>query len=352
MLDDVNLKKQLKSYLENLVLGIEQGHKVAGVTLQTVSESDLEKFVRVGLEGDTTLLRILGYNETNVDDHPVKRVLVGTTQYSPDYIMRRQQKHLAVLDLKRPEEDLNNKLWAWQVLSYCEQIDAPIGILFNGYALRVFINTHDKQLARHKNRFSDEPVATAEHINGEHSNWISMIKLLSRFSAEALQANPIGLAKKLANERIIEIGKRDRQKEIRSILTNNLASSPPGNINDVLSALATVDTLWENIALKPTVTDLIAAWNSKPLSTATLAAKSARTGINAALREKIVEVCGLKGWEAIQNANIKGLNCRLDGVEEKGYRLVPQGPNVPPGLCVQGKDTPGAKRVIEQLDKV
>ena len=226
------------------MLGVEKGHKVAGVTLQIVSESDLERFVRVGVEGDATLLNILGYSGTNVDDHPIRRVLIGTTQFAPDYVLRHQQKNLAVLDLKKPEEDLNNKNWVGQVLSYCQQIKppAPLGLLFNGYALRVYINTHDRQLSKYHEWFSEEPVATAEH-----SDFEGMAGLLSKFYFKSLQANPIALTKKLAN---IEIGKRKpvmRQKQIRSILAKSLTTSPPGDIHEVLSALATVNSLWRDI---------------------------------------------------------------------------------------------------------
>ena len=346
-LDDSNLKKQLKGYLENLILGIEKGHKVAGVSLQTVSESDLEKFVRVGIEGDATLLRILGYNETDIDDHPVKRVLVGTTQFAPDYILRRQQKRLAVLDLKKPEEDLDNKKWAWQVLSYCQQMDAPIGLLFNGFSLRVFINTHDKQLSKYQNLFSEEPVATAEH-----TNLARMTELLSKFAVESLQSNPIALAKNLAGKQAVIIHGGKRQEEIRSILKKFLASSPSVDINGILSALTTVDSLWAELDPKPTEAELVAAWNTSSQATLQPPETNGKMSINPALRAKIVEVCALKGWEVIEKAQIKGLNYRLDGNEDKGFRPVSHGPNVPTGLCVQGKNTADAKKVIEELEKL
>lgn len=346
-MNDSNLKKRLKSFLENLIVGIEEGHKVAGVTLQTASEGDLEKFVRIGAEDDATLLRILGYNEADIDDHPVKRVLVGTTQFAPDYILRRQQKRLAVLDLKKPEEDLDNKKWAWQVLSYCQQVGAPLGLLFNGFSLRVFINTQDKKLAKYQELFSDEPVATAEH-----TNLTQMAELLSKFSAKALQTNPTRLAGSLANRQAKTIRGRKRKEKIRGILMKFLASSPPGDTNEVLSALATVDSLWTELDPKPTEAELIAAWSSAPTPAPSTSGSNKRRGINPALRDKIVEICALRSWEVIERAQIRGLNYRLDGVEEKGYRSVPQGPNVPAGLCVQGKSTADAERVIRELEKL
>ena len=147
-MSESRLHTEIKTYLTNLIQGIERGFKVAGVNHQIVNEIDLERFVGVETEGDDTLLKTLGYTRATVDDHPTRNVLIGRMQFRPDYVLRNQQKDLAVLDLKRPDEDLNSKLWAFQVLTYCQQLEVPFGLLFNGRSLRVFINTKCKQLSR------------------------------------------------------------------------------------------------------------------------------------------------------------------------------------------------------------
>ncbi|MCW3096618.1 MAG: hypothetical protein JWL77_2236 [Chthonomonadaceae bacterium] len=341
------LQAEIKLYLINLIQGIDQGFKVAGINLQIVSESDLERFVCVKTEGDDTLLKILGYNRATVDDHPTKRVLIGIMQFQPDYVLRNQQKCLAVLDLKKPEEDLNNKKWASQVLTYCQQIEAPFGLLFNGRSLRVFINTECRQLSRYEPRFSIEPVAS-----GEFDKLDQMANLLSKFSFESLEANPMALARKLANAEISIREGQERRKAIYGVLAKSLAASPVGDIREILSALATVTTMWTAVEPKPTDAELIEVWESRSVVPDSRQGTGESTRANPALRAKIAEICSVKGWEVVKQAHIKGLNCRLDGVEEKGFRLVPAGRGVPDGLCVQGKDIPGAKRILQELDRL
>lgn len=70
------------------------------------------------------------------------------------------------------------------------------------------------------------------------------------------------------------------------------------------------------------------------------------------MRALITEICAQKSWGVIEKAQIKGLNYRFDGVKDNGFYPVPAGPNVPLGLCVQGKDTKGATKVIAELEKL
>lgn len=344
-----NSKQQMTNYLKQLVVGIETGHKVAGVTFQMVSESDLERFVRVGSAGDDTLLRTLGYDTTTVDDHSGQIVQMGTKQYVPDYVLHYQKQRLAVLELKRPDAKLDNKDWTWEVLSYCQQLGAPLGLLFNGSALRVFINTQHRQLSKHiyKDLFSDEPVATADC-----SDIVKMVDLLCKFSAEALQANAVKLARELANKRIKGIGGEKRKTVIRAILAQALVSSPAGDIDQILEALATVSSLWTELDPKPDGNELAKAWQSMPAPSNPQPAVGSRKGINPALRAKVAEVCGRKGWNVVANANIEGLRYRLDGNKLNGYHSVTQGPGVPDGLCVQGVSTPVAESIMVELKKL
>jgi len=100
-MNDSRLQAELKTYLANLTQGMDQGHRVVGINHQISSENDLDRYVRVSKGDDDTLLKILGYNTDTVNDHPTERVLIGTTQFQPDYVLRNGQKCLAVLDLNR-----------------------------------------------------------------------------------------------------------------------------------------------------------------------------------------------------------------------------------------------------------
>jgi hypothetical protein len=261
--------------------------------------------------------------------------------------LRIQHKAVVVLELKHPTENLDDKLWAGQVLTYCRDIDAPFGLLFNGHSLRVYINTFVKQLSRHQARFREEPVASAEYSDVEQ-----MANLLSKFSLAALQTSPIALANRLANaENRVRAGK-ERQNAIHGILMKCLAVSPPGDIDEILSALSTLNSLWTAVEPNPTKAELVTAWEARSAILRPQQRTGALKGANPTLRAKIAEVCASRGWDVVEQANIRGLNCHLDGVEDHGFQRVPQGPGVPAGLCVQGKDTAGAKRIVAELEKL
>ena len=262
---NVGLKRQLKSYLRNLVAGIDKGHKVVGVTLKTESESDLEKFVRVGQKRDATLLRLLGYDERTANDHPVKKTVIGHTQYAPDYVLDQGQNPLAILELKGPDEKLDN--WTGQVLSYCKEIKAPLGLLFNGRSLRVFINTQHEQLLEHDDLFGKQPVAEVGYENLQ-----DMVNLFSKFSAESLKTNSLSVAKDLAE-------KRARWLIILEILSKNLS---PAASDDTVAHLAQAPHLWNEINPAPTRTELISVWRGRKPT------KNGGIGpVNPRMREKI-----------------------------------------------------------------
>jgi len=55
--------------------------------------------VQYGVQKKPTLLELLGYSSNDVDERPVKKTVVGQISYAPDYILKRHQRLLAVVDL-------------------------------------------------------------------------------------------------------------------------------------------------------------------------------------------------------------------------------------------------------------
>ena len=220
-------------------------------------------------------------------------------------------------------------------------------MLFNGRSLRVFINTQYRPLSRYKVKFAEAPVASAEYDKLDE-----MVDLLSKFSFESLGANPLALARRLANAEIRRREREGRGQAIYSVLEKSLTASPVGDIRAILSALAAVTSMWAAVEPKPTDAELFAVWEAQSAAHIPPRRLGKPLRTNPALRAKIAEICFLKGWEVVEKANIAGMNCRFDGAEEKGFRLVTPGRGVPDGLCVQGRDTSGAKRILEELDRL
>jgi hypothetical protein len=340
------LHQELEKFLSRLLEVIDQ---------QPIQERDLEEIVGVrtpkqlavgsivgdGSSSKPTLLELLGYGVADVADHP-KLTIIGRVTYEPDYLLQPQGRPLAVLDLKAPEVSLDKDKAASQICTYCHRVKAPLGLLFNGRELRVFINTEYKGLTRYS-EFAEQPVAVVDR-----HDLSAMAALLARFSKSALAPNPAKLASTLATKRRGEESDRQRQMLIRQKLKEILADPP----QELLAALPSLETVWDDFDPKPSQSELLGAWRLDQTTHNRPVATPGRTGANPELRRVVAQVCAARGWEAITQAHISGLRYRLDGVEAQGYRLVPQGPGVPPGLCVQGKDTAGARRIVADLENL
>ena len=346
-----NTRQQLVDLLDRLSDGIK---------LQIIqSEKDLEGFVGVmpemqrellglqGLKRNPSLLEILGYSYGDADDHPVKKVVVGQISYSPDYVLRRDQKNLAILDLKAPDVDLDHSKWLGQISSYCSHLDALIGVLFNGRNIRVYINTNHKGLTRFKLLFSDQPVAEAGYRKQEQ-----VVKILLKLSAPLLKEDPLAVARKMAMEQKKVIERESRRKQIqervKSILTN-----PP---NELLAAMSTVEGIWDGMDPEPSEQEVITAWDLKKSTPITVNAIEAvaKQSINAIVRQRVVEVCGRHGWQCIDDAKAKGLvkgfRYRFEG--GNGYHPVAPNMGVPENLYIGGLSSGDAKKVIQQLESL
>ena len=263
-------RKRLSEFISNL------SDVINRETIQT--EADLEKFVQVKskaqldlrealgyvkTETNATLLEILGYRPEDVDDHLPKRVIVGQIRYSPDYVLKFKQKPFAIVDLKSPDTNIDHERWVGQIRCYCRDESAPIGILFNGRSLRVFINTELKGLTKYDNDFKGQPVAAADQHEVKQ-----MVEMLLKFASMPPEANPIALARGFANKRLKESSNRKWQdtvvERVRHLLTD------PSD--DVLAAIAGVESAWNEIEPKPSSAELEKIWRERP----TLMAKAIR----------------------------------------------------------------------------
>jgi len=353
-------KKQVVDLLNRIADGISRQ--------LTKSEKDLERFVRVmsDAERDTddlhregkpkaTLLQLLGYTLASCDDHPYFMTIIGHTRYSPDYILSSGQKALAILDLKAPGISLDDREGIEQVQSYCARGDkaSPLGVLFNGRSIRVFVNPDYPGFTRYKKLSKEEdkkkrinlyeiPVEAADNdVN-------AVAAVLLKLSVASLSDNPASVARKMANARIGSIWATTRGHEVHDRLRSAL--NEPSD--EVIRAIASVDSLWEGMPKSPEPAEAIIAWNRRteaPITVASVKA-AAKQSINGLLRQTVAEACATRGWADVESRRVRGLRHR--GVGGNGYHLVPQGEGVPKDLYVAGVATADADLIISQLKHI
>ena len=211
------------------------------------------------------MLRVLGYTANDIEDHPTLPVEVGrqVLNLEPDYVLLHQRKPTAILELKAPPpgEDLNDPRWVKQLRSYCVARNAPIGVLFNGVEVRLYINTEMKKLERFAERFRDEPVAA-----GSQSNVKRMVDILANISPGSLRNDPVAVAVRLGGKRLKEIIKEGidlaRQQAIVERI-EQIKNVPPDYL---LHAIAGEDDAWGDMDQKPTIDQLRTAWVSPSIS--------------------------------------------------------------------------------------
>lgn len=255
MLTTMSLKQILDDFLSKLQRGVKSQIVQTEADLVQLFRVETEQERRVrelyGTPKTPTLLEHLGYSSGDVDERPVERTVVGQIRYAPDYILQPNQQRLAIMDLKAPGQSLDHERWVAQITTYCRELKVPLGILFNGIELRVFINTDYKGLVKHKKLFLQQPVASA----GSHERK-QMVDILLRFALPTLQASATVVANNLASKRRHELRDRERQHVIQNQLATVLANPP----KPVFAALASVDGIWDEIEPKPSEAELTSAW--------------------------------------------------------------------------------------------
>ena len=363
-------KRQLAEALGRIAQGIERQY--------IGKEADLEEFVRVvpmavrgrqelqGGEIRPTLLEILGYTEITCDDHPVITFAMAghkVIKIVPDYVVKNaEQKDLATWELKAPAEDVDGKEPIEQLMSYCSEPkrQTPIGILFNGRKLRVFINPEYPGLGKYK-RISEAP---APLFNFKHSPVLSLelddpepgdkapyklfVETLTSLNCTNLSAGAVNCARKLAEKKLKDIQSKALNAKIVKCLQEALTSPT----DEIIRAVAGAIHLWEGFETPPGLDDAVRAWhekdNTKPSQTIEAVEIQAKQSINGIVRQKVAQICTSKGYDFLVQANVKGLRFRNEG--GNGYHPVPQAEGVPGNLFVGGLSTEDAKKVIYRLE--
>lgn len=254
--------ENLRQYLNDFLVALEKAINCQ----QIQSEADLEGvfcvttdkqkqlaalFGNLPDEKSRHLLDILGFTEVDVDDHCAKLTVVGQISYTPDYVLKLGDKLLAIVDLKAPGQNLDHPRWMGQILSYCQHLNAPLGILFSGTEARVFVNTSMKGLTKHKKLFEAPPIASVSSHEKRH-----LVEVLLKLAKANLANNPIAVANDLASKRRRELRDRERQKSLRNQLSDVLNEPTP----QIFAALASVEDAWTSPATKPSPMELSQAW--------------------------------------------------------------------------------------------
>jgi hypothetical protein len=87
-----------------------------------------------------SLFRFMGYGLSDVRVKPRhEHVGPGRATFSPDFIICHKEKNAIIFEAKSPRENLKNHIY--QIVSYCEKTNTPLGVLFNGKSIHVFANT-------------------------------------------------------------------------------------------------------------------------------------------------------------------------------------------------------------------
>ncbi len=281
--------------------------------------------------------------------------IVGHTKYSPDYVLGTSQKVWAVLDLKAPGISLDDQEAVGQVQSYCARGEktSPLGVLFNGRSVRVFINPEYQGFAKYKKRSHD--LDPAKQINfyeapvdAADDDTSAIAQVLLKIAEVTLQENPASSARRMADAKVKNIKQGIWLREVRDRL--RAALNDPSD--EVVRAVASVDSIWVGMEKEPEPADAVIAWHRRketPITVASVKA-TAKQSINGLLRQRVAEACKAKGWDYVQSRQIKGFRHRSVG--GNGYYLVPQRDAVPLDLYVAGVPTADAELIISQLEQI
>lgn len=373
---NTHLKQQLQEWMKQIEAAIVLG--------ALNSEKDLEEYVRVHSQQERdivaqrfqgtippSLFEILGYQADTCEDHPLLTpVFVGTNKNKPcpDYILREyDKKDMATWDLKAVTEPLNNKDFAGQIQSYCSHPDrpTPLGILFNGFSLRVFINPDYSKLARYQLAmlkkkhgenwsldFKTDPVIAVDKDDQDSNK--QLIDSLILLSFSALSSKAVTLAVQLANSAVKK--ELDKAEKRRIVACIHSALADPSD--EIIRVVAEAIPQWEGFDSPPSSERALRAWKqreilvtkSKTLVASINTSNTNAVSINSIVRQEVARICAdvNKGWDCLTKASIKGLRFRYEA--GNGYHPVPQTEGVPLNLHIGGLSTEDAKKVIKQLE--
>ncbi len=258
-----DMKRLLRTYLSNLQRDINERKLPKEQYLEErvhLTEDRLAQLVAFGAQTSretATLFGILGYSPDRVNVQPTM-VYFGTRRVRPDYVLLREGRPSVVVDLKQPGLELAKEEFYGQLAFYIHKFEIPIGILFNGTNVHVFVNTHLPELRRHRGRFDEEPVWTATSADMDE-----MIETLCNISREALQNEPVVAARKyirwrstrdreIAIQKAIVQATDQRLAAIRTRL-QEIRTTPP---DYVLTAICEYDDAWNSLLSTATMEEL------------------------------------------------------------------------------------------------
>jgi len=210
----------------------------------------------LNLAGSKTLLQALGYDNSQViSQYPVKGYASVRT-YLADFRVG-SDAHSWVLELKSPSEKIDNPQFAKQVQDYMEGVNreqggVPIGVLFNGYEARVFINPKYKALKSYSNQ---------THASVRRASSIDELRLLFQdFQCTSAIPDTLKLARKLVQGHIREEARivkgKARVEKVQQLIAA-MISCPEREV-----ATAIIEAMPELSELNVRPEELQTAWQS------------------------------------------------------------------------------------------
>ncbi|MCX6345121.1 MAG: type I restriction enzyme HsdR N-terminal domain-containing protein [Armatimonadetes bacterium] len=199
------------------------------------------------------LLQILGYSADGVSYN--KKIDFARGQgLLPDFVVSVKGKAVLVIEDKAPSIAVND--WITQVHAYFYKVDAPLGMIFNSRQAILLINTRLPELSRFRKKLEFEPILQAS-INDQPQ----IVQLLNYLAAPTSRSAMLSIAKRLAEQRLIEITKDGREQKRLKIISDRIAvikAEPPDHL---LAAIIANDDELKKIRSKPD--EVRAAWQGR-----------------------------------------------------------------------------------------
>ncbi|MDE2125376.1 MAG: type I restriction enzyme HsdR N-terminal domain-containing protein [Armatimonadetes bacterium] len=319
---------------------ITNGHVVAGAHQYLTLESELAKCVSLR-SGEPTLLGLLGYDvATVVEQVPIKTFTVtGRADYGLCPTAGAKE-FAAIVELKAPGEELGQH--AGQLLRYCDGVEAPLGLLFNGTRAQLWVNTKHTKLSRYK-AVCGSPVLEADLSGGA----LGVAKALATLARETLEDDPVATARKLAQAAQRRGPRLQRAREIEERVNAVLNPKLSTELRkELIPVLAGVKPLWQDLkGGSPSVKEL-GNVRFRPVEPS-----EEKVSKNSLVRAKVAEACESCGYDAVRNARIGSLRMSTE-TAGRGYYPVPSARNVPANLAVGGVSAANADKIIVALDEL
>jgi hypothetical protein len=297
-----------------------------------VTENHLSHAVMLTYLSENTLLRVLGYNESLVS--PQFGIIAGSRRLAVDFRVGGEPEFW-LLDLKRPSESCSSDRAILQMQDYLERTGIALGVLFNGKQACAVINTQQRSL-RGYSEFAGKAICIT--ATGDLQE---LTAFFEHFQMVKVQGSVVTIARKLA-----------KFEQRREVITNILKTAFENPNRNLLHCLAALPALQEISAQQKEI--------HRVLQTMQLVdrQRSGRSNgdINPSIRELVVEICELHGFEFLESQQIPRLRMRRHGPATQGHhRVLREGQareGVPEGLTVGGVDGIAGLEIIRRLEEL